>query len=235
MRSQQQKGGTVKLNFEILRAALIAYQERQGHGAWRELQRMTGVHSSSIAKFAKGETKPQLESWSRLHAGAPHIIPAPVLEGSPSPPQVSADPLPGGLVQVPVFPCGAGSDRYWTDGGHPVGTSDEYIALPVSMVGPNTFAVHIHGESMLPTLAPDDLAVVDPSQEPIHGEIVFVTWPDDNGGRVARRFFRYGDTIVLRPDNPDREQYPEETLTARNGRGVRIFPITHCVKKMRKR
>ena len=129
--------------------------------------------------------------------------------------------------QIPVFNAGAGEPSHFTDGQSPVGLSEDYVTVPQNKTDANTFAVRVQGDSMAPRILPGDLAVVVPSRPLDQGKLCFATWADDDAGqRLVKRYYRYGDTIVLRSDNPEHE---EITLDGSNGKNVRIFRVTMII------
>ncbi|MBI9077738.1 MAG: helix-turn-helix transcriptional regulator [Desulfatibacillum sp.] len=131
------------------------------------------------------------------------------------------------FVSIPVFNAGAGEPSHFTDGDTPLGVSDEYIPVPASKVDENSFAVRVQGDSMAPRIVQGDIAVVVPSRHPEQGKVCFATWSDDpSGQRLIKRFYKYGNTVVLRSDNPDHE---EITLDEHTGQHVRIFRVVMIV------
>jgi DNA polymerase V len=65
-----------------------------------------------------------------------------------------------------------------------------------------TFFLRAQGDSMLDTIKPGDLLIVDRSLVPNQGDIVIVVW---RGEFVCKRLYQLQNSIELRPDNP---QYP---------------------------
>lgn len=66
------------LNYIALQKALKQYAIRYGRGWQKELERISGVHSSAIGRTLKGETTPTMDTWTALHRAAPEQIPPPV-------------------------------------------------------------------------------------------------------------------------------------------------------------
>ena len=67
----------------------------------------------------------------------------------------------------------------------------------------NTFAVKVHGNSMLPKIEDGDTVVVVPSRNLEHGCVCYVSeLRMDCGERIIRRYNKYGDMVILKPDNP---------------------------------
>ncbi len=57
------------------------YDRLGGYGAWSQIARAAGLRSSTVSRIARGEVKPSLESWEKLHEAYPSDIPPPSLEG----------------------------------------------------------------------------------------------------------------------------------------------------------
>jgi hypothetical protein len=68
----------MELNYIILQKALKQYAIRYGRGWQKELEGLSGVHSSTIGRTLKGETTPTMDIWTALHRAAPAQIPPPV-------------------------------------------------------------------------------------------------------------------------------------------------------------
>ncbi|MEW5736662.1 MAG: LexA family transcriptional regulator [Thermodesulfobacteriota bacterium] len=215
------------LETKILVAALNRYKAQHRHGSWTELARRTGISSQAFSKIASDKVVPSLGTWEALHLALPEDFPPPRFSGP-----VDVDKAPElaepavESARVPVFDAGAGEPSLFTDGGHPVGFSSEYVTV-LGKIDENTFGVKIHGDSMTPHLNEGDIAIVVPSAKLAQAKLCFATWPGELGKRLVKRYFRYGDTIVLRSDNPT---HPEITLTPENGRDIRIYRITQTIR-----
>ena len=127
------------------------------------------------------------------------------------------------LQRIPVFDAQGGISGAWTDGGYPVGEASDFEWLPSHLVDENSFIVIIHGDSMAPALPEGSRALVVPSQPLEPGKLCFAAFPGDDGDRLVKRYYRYGDTVVLKSDNP---AFPEITLNANNGREVKLYRVT---------
>ena len=126
-------------------------------------------------------------------------------------------------VRVPVFDAQGGLTGAWTDGGYPVGEASAYETLPSNMVDENSFIVVVHGDSMAPGLPSGGKALVVPGKPLENGKRCFVSFPGEDGDRMVKRYYRYGDRILLRSDNP---AFPDLELTEDNSHGVRIYRVT---------
>lgn len=135
------------------------------------------------------------------------------------------------LKEIPLFNGGAGEPSHFTDEGYPVGFSSETITVPTNGIDDNSFGVKIHGESMYPTLNIGDIVVVVPSAPLANNRLCFATWPAEDGKRTVKRFYKYGDVIVLRSDNPDKAKYPDIELSENNHNGVRIYRVTKSIRE----
>lgn len=131
---------------------------------------------------------------------------------------------------IPVYNGGAGEPSGFSDQGYPAGVSDSYISIPKRGVDEHTFGVKIHGNSMAPHLNPGDVVIVVPSATLANGKLCFVTWPDDHGRRLVKRYFKYGNTIVLKSDNPD-PKHKDIELNDENAQDVRIYRVTKSIRE----
>lgn len=215
--------------------ALRGFRDRGG--AWVDLERATQkaghkVSAPTIMRTANGTTEPSPRTWEALYRARPDIIPPPpwvVDQGRETriDSRDQAEVLSVDIIEIPVFDAGAGEPAGWTDGGYPVGEAGEFLLIPADMADENTFAVTLHGDSMEPYLSEGDKVVVVPSAELVNGKLCFISWPQD-GDKMVKRFYKYGETIVLRSDNPDHE---EITLDESNGIGVNIYRVTQSIRR----
>lgn len=97
-------------------------------------------------------------------------------------------------------------------------------------VDEHTFYVKIHGKDMSPYLNKGDIAVVVPSAELINGRLCFATWPSKDGRRLVKRYYQYGDTIVLKSDNP---AFEDVEINANNGNGVKIYRVKKSIREIK--
>lgn len=81
------------------------------------------------------------------------------------------------------------------------------------------------GESMLPTIRPGAILVIDRgpkgqgiASNEVQTGAIYLVKPDDEGGLAVKRVFVDGSTVVLTSDNPDRRRYPPRTIPLREKR-----------------
>lgn len=67
---------------------------------------------------------------------------------------------------------GGMAERIWTDGGYPVGITDEYAEINSS--DPHAFLVRVEGSSMYPKFEEGNFALVEPETEPELEDCVLV-------------------------------------------------------------
>lgn len=85
----------------------------------------------------------------------------------------------------------------------------EYLHLPASMLGghPDAYLLRVRGESMVGAgIGDGDLVLIKPTADANHGDIVVASLGKD---ATLKWFIREGNTIILRPDNPDRDRYKD--------------------------
>ncbi len=224
----------VGLDAKILRTALNDFKSKYGHGAWAELARKTGLSAAAFSTIASGLHSPKLETWEALYSALPGDFPEPVFEGGKQYRRNKEGGQNAGIisaeqfVSVPVFRAGAGDPCNWTDEGFPLGQAGEYVMVPNEWADGNTFGVTIYGDSMSPHLNEGDVAIVVPSQALENGKLCFASWPEEDGQRLVKRYYNYGDAVILRSDNPS---HSEIVLDADNGHGVRIFRVMATMRK----
>lgn len=220
-------------DYDKLRLALKAYVN-EDNLTFADLEKKSGVSASNIGRIASGSVrKTTPETWIKLHQADPLRIPPPIWTSAQQfrmPLEPNQEPFERGpLRKVPVFHAGAGNECWWDDGGYPVGHSDEYVQVPYSQSDEHSFAVKVHGNSMAPAIEDGDVALVVPSRPLQHGKACFVSNQHEQlGERLIRRYFKYGEVVVLKPDNP--AEGFEIQITKENDDTYRIFRVTKVEK-----
>lgn len=220
------------IDFEPLVRALEKF--RANGGSFADLERATKavgkkVSAATIGRTVSRRTVPAPETWEALYSARPQEFPAPPWEAPSAPESFSLAITPNEFATIPVFNAGAGPNKFWTDGGFEPGDADHFLSVPAPIVDRQSFGVICHGGSMGDVCSDGDIAIVNPSEPPQHGKLCFATWPEEDGARLVRRYYKYGNTIVLKPDNPAEGQ--EVELNANNGHGVRIFRVVAVHKR----
>jgi repressor LexA len=110
--------------------------------------------------------------------------------------------------------------------GPPVLARDEvvdYVPVPALWLGGGEgFAVRVVTDSMAPTVAPGDIAVVREQQAATPGDIVVALFGEE---AVLKRFERKSGAVLLTSDNPTYApmQFPQEALREPQGETFRIL------------
>ncbi|PIU49673.1 MAG: hypothetical protein CO012_02935 [Syntrophobacterales bacterium CG_4_8_14_3_um_filter_49_14] len=128
---------------------------------------------------------------------------------------------------VPVFDAGAGEPSSFDDMGYPIGVSNQYEWVDYKGIDKNSFGVIIHGDSMSPIINEGDLAIIKPSETLENGSFCFAYSAD--GNRRVKRYYRYGETIVFRSENP---KHKDIEINAKNTDSVRLYRVTRIIKKV---
>ncbi len=216
------------LDYVVLKEALETFVRRQPRGAAADLARRASVDPTIISRIINGKTSsPSLETWVALHTASPENIPPPAFdEETEKLRRGPTEPKDSNTATVPVFGAAGGMAEF-TDLGYPVGVSDSYVMV-AGISDPNAFAVRITGDSMEPTIMENDVVVVSPAAPLEIGRLCFATWPQD-GVKTVKRYFVYGKTVVLRPDNPC---HAEIALDKKRDSGVRVYRIKKLIREL---
>ena len=78
----------------------------------------------------------------------------------------------------------------------------EEISESMATIG-DLFALKIKGNSMIPGIKDGDIVIVKKQSTADHNQIVIATTNGDDA--VCKRFFHYGNTVLLHSDNPEYE------------------------------
>jgi len=79
-------------DYQPLIEALLSFQGKHGHGAWKILARGSGVSAESISRTARRITEPMPTTWEKLYEAFPDDMPSPPWHTSaarPSEPRVN--------------------------------------------------------------------------------------------------------------------------------------------------
>jgi phage repressor protein C with HTH and peptisase S24 domain len=209
--------GTESTRREISDAMGFPYEDmlKLGEILLKELNEPLDFIEQSQKRILSGQTKPLNVEFKTKWVSEP------ANKNKPFEPE---------LIKVPVFNSGAGEPSSFTDEGYPIGIASEYVHVAKKGTDKHTFAVRIHGESMLPYLNPGDLVVVVPSMPLENGKLCFSAWYRAAEKKMVKRYFRYGDFVILRSDNPNREKYPDIELDISQPNDVKIYRITQSIR-----
>jgi SOS-response transcriptional repressor LexA len=120
--------------------------------------------------------------------------------------------------------CGAmehGGMVVFDDAGY---THEGFLAL--NPTDPNTFAVTLSGDSMMPVFAPGDTAVIYPNKTPRNGSVVLAKLSVEQGdGVMVKLYQQAGHQVVLSSYNP---AYPP--ITRQRQDFVWIYPVASVTK-----
>jgi SOS-response transcriptional repressor LexA len=145
-------------------------------------------------------------------------------------PQENEDLGPGER-RIPIFDAGAEHDCYWDDQGYPVGHSKFQTSVPQKESDEQTFALRVHGDSMLPKVESGDMVIVVPNRRLENKCVCFVTDSQDSQGEKLIRRYNI-DTkaqVLLTPDNP--EVGFVIAITPENQDRYKIFRVTEVRKR----
>jgi len=125
---------------------------------------------------------------------------------------------PRGWMDEPHRDGGAAHDAPWSDGGGcpliswvqagawteapEFPDAEAYLHCPVKS-GPDTFALHVAGESMAPRFEDGDLIFVDPAAEARNRSYVVVRRGDGTGAATFKQLIEEGGRRYLKAVNPD--------------------------------
>lgn len=196
------------------------------YGAQERISALAGVSSETLSRWRNGRRKPNpdLDTLTRLS----RAMGCDVIDLLAYPTQLATPtytPPPAGWERFIKLPKVA-----WAAAGEPLVRIDDHTAfyafhrdwitrvrgkgldenrLVVVQVDKGAL-----GESMLPTIRPGALLVVDrgphgqgwPDVRDLKPAGLYVVRPDEEGLTV-KRIFRDGEHLLLMPDNPDRERF----------------------------
>jgi phage repressor protein C with HTH and peptisase S24 domain len=119
---------------------------------------------------------------------------------------MEGEPSHSGLRIIPLIGLAqAGSEGFFDDAGFPAGSGWEEIAFP-ELGDPNSYALEITGDSMLPVYRDGDRIIVSPAASVRRGDRVVVKTLSGEvmAKQLARRTVRRIELQSLNPDFPER-------------------------------
>ena len=216
---------------EKLREEIEKYLKTSKLHTAAKLSRDSGVGQDTISRIInEKQGDVTAETWLALHMVEPEYIePPPMVEKLKVKIIDYISELKAmrkdAMRKIPICDALAGSDCNWDDQGFSTEQVGEYIQVPIKETDSESFAVKMHGNSMFPNIKHGDSLVIVPSKALEHGCICFATEIGSHLGiRVIRRYNKYGDIIVLKPDN-QLEGF-EIQVTRENAAKYQIYRVT---------
>ena len=223
----------MRLYKKVFSEALQAIHNRDGRGTWAQIGRAAGVNPFTVAKNARGEVEPTLETWSKIHEAFPEDVPPPQFDdGSPIILPEQSRPIVGkvrnrngnteitpvlgyvhpdgtvekvDLFRAPIIDLLEGEPEKWTHDGYPVGKFSDCIYMETSKAGIRSFGIKIHDDSMEPSLNIGAIAVVDRHAELKNGNFCFVRKPGEDWDKTFKKYSVLKNNEILLTDNKSGE------------------------------
>lgn len=194
-------------NKQIMAKNILKYMERDGksrHDVCRDLN----ISYTTFTDWVKGKTYPRIDKIEML-ADYFHITKADLVEDQPIPSFPNITPIT--RKSFPLFDgIAAGQPRLMPDG------VTLYVDATVEIQA--DYVIKVHGDSMIGARINDgDFVFVRQQPEVENGEIAAVAIGDE---ATLKRFYKYGDMVVLRGENPE---FKEMTFTGPELERVRIL------------
>lgn len=153
-----------------------------------ELANKLDVTRMAVSNWVSGNREPDISTLQRI-TSILEISIANLIDDDPD--------IPTGWIRIPIIgtvPAGVPIES--------VEAIDGEIMIPAHKYNPEKhLAFRVFGDSMEPRYQHQDVVLVDKTATPSDKDVVIVR-VNGYGEVTLKRFFRYGDMIVLRPDNP---------------------------------
>lgn len=165
-----------------------------------ELEKITGIPKSTIQRYANGKTKKIPVDAIQSIAKAVNVSDAYIMGWSDEPIIPQADniiPLPKTKMVPLVGTIACGEPILANE------NVEEMVPMPEHINA--DFALRCKGDSMINARILDNDIVYIRQQETVeNGEIAAVLIDNE---ATLKRFYRYGDTVVLRAENPNYKEF----------------------------
>lgn len=185
-----------EIDVHLLGARLKRFREEKGLSQ-RELARRAGIGQKTLNRIESGEMLLMSPHLPKLAAKLNVLLNDPFAGNILEPSQIRGMPVPvWDRVQAGKW---AGIPPHLRE------NENNGWIVPQDPHGPNTFAMIVHGESMLPLFKEGDIIVVDPDVKPESGK--YVVAKDASGMALLKTYASRGrddqghDKFELRPLN----------------------------------
>ena len=177
-------------NKEIMAKNILKYMERDGKSR-HEVCHDLGISYTTFTDGVKGKTYPRIDKIELL-ANYFRINKADLVEDHPIPSFPNITPI--ARKSFPLFDgIAAGEPRLMPDG------VTLYVDATVDVQA--DYVLKVHGDSMIGARINDgDYVFIRQQPEVENGEIAAVAIGDE---ATLKRFYKYGDVVVLRVENPE--------------------------------
>ena len=186
---------------------ILKYMERDGKSR-HEVCHDLGISYTTFTDWVKGKTYPRIDKIELL-ADYFRISKADLVEDHPIPSFPNITPI--ARKSFPLFDgIAAGEPRLMPDG------VTLYVDATVDVQA--DYVLKVHGDSMIGARINDgDYVFIRQQPEVENGEIAAVAIGDE---ATLKRFYKYGDVVVLRGENPE---FKELTFSGEQLTQVRIL------------
>ena len=194
-------------NKQIMAKNILKYMERDGKSR-HEVCHDLGISYTTFTDWVKGKTYPRIDKIELL-ANYFRINKADLVEDHPIPSFPNITPI--ARKSFPLFDgIAAGEPRLMPDG------VTLYVDATVDVQA--DYVLKVHGDSMIGARINDgDYVFIRQQPEVENGEIAAVAIGDE---ATLKRFYKYGDVVVLRGENPE---FKELTFSGEQLGQVRIL------------
>lgn len=194
-------------NKQIMAKNILKYMERDGKSR-HEVCHDLGISYTTFTDWVKGKTYPRIDKIELL-ANYFRINKADLVEDHPIPSFPNITPI--ARKTFPLFDgIAAGESRLMPDG------VTLYVDATVDVQA--DYVLKVHGDSMIGARINDgDYVFIRQQPEVENGEIAAVAIGDE---ATLKRFYKYGDVVVLRGENPE---FKELTFSGEQLAQVRIL------------
>ena len=177
-------------NKQIMAKNILKYMERDGKSR-HEVCHDLGISYTTFTDWVKGKTYPRIDKIELL-ANYFRINKADLVEDHPIPSFPNITPI--ARKSFPLFDgIAAGEPRLMPDG------VTLYVDATVDVQA--DYVLKVHGDSMIGARINDgDYVFIRQQPEVENGEIAAVAIGDE---ATLKRFYKYGDVVVLRVENPE--------------------------------
>jgi phage repressor protein C with HTH and peptisase S24 domain len=198
-----------------------------------QFARLTGKSPSHVYKICRGQSRPSMQYLQTIYEQL-NVDITWLLTGDQADriqklaPKDSANDL----VYAPVLDvqasAGFGASGFSEELEQQFVLDRQWLSQTLRISGDRLFCIHVSGDSMLPTLEDGDMILVDPAQQQLQSNSIYVLSHAD--GLMTKRLQRQGETIQVISDN---DSFSDWTLNPDDEHTQIVGKVVWCSRRVR--
>ncbi|ASP38503.1 LexA family transcriptional repressor [Bacterioplanes sanyensis] len=198
-----------------------------------QFARLTGKSPSHVYKICRGQARPSMRYLETIYEQL-NVDITWLLTGDQADriQKLAPKDSTNDLVYAPVLDvqasAGFGASGFSEELEQQFVLDRQWLSQTLRISGDRLFCIHVSGDSMLPTLEDGDMILVDPAQQQLQSNSIYVLSHAD--GLMTKRLQRQGETIQVISDN---DSFSDWTLDPNDEQTQVVGKVVWCSRRMR--